>query len=367
MKRYLIVIVLLVWGISPVFSQVVIPLNRKGDVYCFDSHLNGKVVPTVISTFSQVRIPLSIVQEMCEEGLLCGADFIGFQDTTLREEKVRPGVAVNIREVDLCGKSIQNVKAFITGSVSPFFAIGQILLSDLGHIVFDGRGNLILDDSVEEPVSIEDIAPVVVVREPIAPEEVEVIMDSTTIVTAAVLFESGCGFMSRGEYDKALSMFGDAEKAMDNEDTEFKKNLYKMMASAYKNLGKKKNMAKYLKKAIAISDVGEERISMQSQLVSYSKENGDLKSFEAETLQLLRDICQWRKISIGDCWKKRLRDATIADALTDLAVRFEKIYQFQKYYTYYYYGAAWGNETAREYCRRVSAEYWNEPVNKIAL
>jgi tetratricopeptide (TPR) repeat protein len=173
--------------------------------------------------------------------------------------------------------------------------------------------------------------------------------------------------MSKGEYDRALSMFGDAEKAMDNEDTEFKKNLYKMMSSAYMNLGKKKDMAKYLKKAIAISDVGEERISMQSQLVSYSKENGDLKSFETETLQLVRDICQWRKISVGDCWKKSLRDATIADAFTDLAVRFEKKYQFQKFYTYYYYGAAWGNETAREYCRKVSAEYWNEPVNKIVL
>ena len=241
-------------------------------------------------------------------------------------------------------------------------------MSELGHVVFDGSGNLILDDSVEEPVSIEDITPVVVVREPIVPEEdAGTAMDSTAVVTAVVLYESGVGFMNRGEYSKALSIFKDAEKSMTNEDTEFRKNLYKMMASAYMNLGKKKDMAKYLKKAIAISDVGEERILMQSQLVSYSKENDDLKSLETETLQLIRDICQWRKIAVGDCWKKRLRDATIADVFTDLATRFERKNHFQKFYTYYYYGAAWGNENARDYCRKASVEYWNEPVNKIVL
>jgi len=366
MKRYLIVYILLVFGLAPAFSQVVIPLNRKGDVYYFDSRLNGKMVPTVISSYSRAFIPQFIVLEMCEEGLLCGADFKGFQDTTFREQKVRPGVAVNIRELDLCGKTLQNVTAFITGSVTPFFSIGQILLNELGHVVFDG-GNLILEDGAKVPVSVEDITPVIAPRDSTITEEEQEEMIDSVVVTAAVLYESGCGYMSKGEYNKALSVFKDAENAMDNEDTEFKKNLYKMMASAFRNLGKKKDMAKYLKKAIAISDEGEERINMQSQLVSYSREHSDLKTLETETLQLVRDICKWKKISVGDCWKKRLRDSTIADAFTDLAVRYEKKYSFQKFYTYYYYGAAWGDERARDYCRKALVEYWNEPVNKIVL
>lgn len=341
MKRIIISVLSVFLLFSATIAQTVVPLTRKGEVYSFDSRLNGKQVSTIISSYSRNFIPLDLVLSMYADSLLIDADFLGFQDNRFVPERIVPGVLVNLREVVIGGKTVKNVQAFITGNLTPFFALGQIELNKLGPLSFSD-GTMMLDDksiivvSNRTPETVPDTC------------TTEAKPDSVT------------------PHGKTLADYLEAAKALSGKTAEYKASLYKEIALSYKNLGNLKEMENYLKKAAAISD-GKDRMDLQALLIEYYKSAGSVQDYEKATLQYLKEYCALNKIKLSDCWTAGKADAIIANHLLGLGKCFEQRDDFRKFYTYYYYSAAWGNESAQEFCQNVSMEYWKEPLNELSF
>ena len=366
MKKKSITWLLLCFLSTCLYADDVIPLMRHGDVYSFTSYLNGKAVATVVSSHSRVFIPFDVVLSLYDEKLLNDSDFLGFTEYNFRPENIRPGVAINIRQVVIGSKKLENVVAYITGSMSPFFSLGQIELNELGSVTFED-GKLIIADSIPDQISdpIKE-KEIIELPENVSPRDTMALRDSAT-VTMETLYIAGMGYFEKGHYSDALSFFKDAEKWLSGgESVDFVCSLYKALAQTYAKLGKPRDQIRYLRKAIALSD-GKECVEMQQVLVDYYKGQKDVSLYEKEALLYLKSYCSWKKIDLSDCWKSKRSDPVIGNLLYDLAERFESNNDFRKFYTYYYYSAAWGNEGARQYCRNASVAYWNMPVNKIVL
>lgn len=326
---------------SATIAQTVVPLTRKGEVYSFDARLNGRLVSTIISSYSRNFIPLDMARSMYADSLLTDGDFLGFQDKGFVPGRIVPGVLVNLKEVVIGEKSVKNVQAYITGNITPFFALGQIELNKLGPVSFSD-GTMMLDDKSitvalnETPETVPETDSIEVKHDVGAPK------------------------------GRSLADYLEAEKDLSGKTAEYKASLYKEIALSYKNLGNLKEMEHYLKKAAAISD-GKDRMDLQALLIEYYQSTGSVQDYEKATLQYLKEYCALNKIKLSDCWTEGKADAVIANHLLGLGKCFEQRDDFRKFYTYYYYSAAWGNESAQEFCQNVSMEYWKEPLNELSF
>lgn len=351
MKRIVISCLFICLWATASQAQEVVPLTRRGEVYTFQTKINGRPVATIISSYSRSRIPLEMVRAMYEDSVLTNADFLGFPDQSFSPEKIVPGVFLNLRELVIGGNTYKNVYAQITGDITPFFALGQLDVNQIGPITFSDGTMIISNDQIV--VVLNDLP-------------ADVLKKDTVVVMADTDTLMGEDLYQKGLYKEALAVFTEVEKNLSGKTEEYKARLFKEMAISYRNIGENKEMERYLNKAIALSD-NKDRIEMQKILVDYYKTTGNVLNYEKSTLLYLKDYCDINHIKLSDCWSSGAEDAVIADNLLELGRCFEERDDFRKLYTYYYYSAAWGNETAQQFCQKAAMEYWKEPINVLSL
>lgn len=141
MKR-LIAAILLLQITLPVFSQLVIQMKREGGVSIVPCKVNGLNLSFIFDTgASDVTISLTEASFMLKNGYLRKEDIIGSEKYLDASGNITEGITINLREIEIEGLKLFNVKASIVKSLEAPLLLGQSALNKLGTVYLDLNKN----------------------------------------------------------------------------------------------------------------------------------------------------------------------------------------------------------------------------------
>ena len=104
--------------------------------------VNGLSLSFIFDTgASDVTISLTEASFMLKNGYLKKEDIIGTQKYLDATGNISEGITINIREIEIEGLKLQNVKASIVKTLGAPLLLGQSALSKLGTIYLDLEKN----------------------------------------------------------------------------------------------------------------------------------------------------------------------------------------------------------------------------------
>lgn len=122
------------------FGQKIIKLNKESGVYTLPCEVNGVKMKFIYDTgASQVSISIAEAMFLSKNGLLADKDVLGsssFQDAT---GNISKGTVVNLREINIDGIILNNIKATVVDNINAPLLLGQNVLARLGRITFDPK------------------------------------------------------------------------------------------------------------------------------------------------------------------------------------------------------------------------------------
>ncbi len=144
--RKFIVIFLIGFLSSNVFSQKVIQMEYSNGVYKLPCHVNGAKLKMIFDTgASSVVISLSTAQYLYQNDYITDSDFRGFGQSQVADGRIVDNAIINLRDVEVAGIHIKDVNAVISSSLSSPLLFGQSAIQKLGKVSLQD-GKLILLD-----------------------------------------------------------------------------------------------------------------------------------------------------------------------------------------------------------------------------
>ncbi len=141
MKKPSITIFLIIVSFS-LFSQTTIKMKRQGGVSIIPCIVNGLSLELIFDTgASDVSISLSEASLMLENGKLTNSDIIGTANYLNANGDIIEGIVVNIKEIEIAGLKMTNIKASVVKNLDAPLLLGQTAISKLGNIQLDLNNN----------------------------------------------------------------------------------------------------------------------------------------------------------------------------------------------------------------------------------
>jgi clan AA aspartic protease (TIGR02281 family) len=120
------------------YSQTVIKMKREGGVSIIPCKVNGLNLSFIFDTgASDVTISLVEASFMLKNGYLDKKDIIGSSKYSDATGNISEGIVINLKEIEICGLKLYNVRAAIVKEIDAPLLLGQSALSKLGKIQFD--------------------------------------------------------------------------------------------------------------------------------------------------------------------------------------------------------------------------------------
>ena len=133
--RNFIVIFLIGFLSSNVFSQKVIQMEYSNGVYKLPCHVNGAKLKMIFDTgASSVVISLSTAQYLYQNDYITDSDFRGFGQSQVADGRIVDNAIINLRDVEVAGIHIKDVNAVISSSLSSPLLFGQSAIQKLGKV-----------------------------------------------------------------------------------------------------------------------------------------------------------------------------------------------------------------------------------------
>jgi tetratricopeptide (TPR) repeat protein len=125
-------------------SQTVIKMKSEGGVSIIPCKVNGLNLNFIFDTgASDVSISLTEASFMLKNGYLDTADIIGTSNYLDANGNINEGVVINLKEIEIAGLKMFNVKASIIKNIKAPLLFGQSAISKLGLIQIDLKSNTI--------------------------------------------------------------------------------------------------------------------------------------------------------------------------------------------------------------------------------
>ena len=128
-------------------SPNVIKLTEKGGVYYIPASINGVPMDFVFDTGASV-ISISETEAifLAKQGLLAEEDILGETRFSVATGEISEGTLINLREVKIGNKTLNNVKASVVHNLEAPLLLGQSALKQFGKVTIDyNKGVLILE------------------------------------------------------------------------------------------------------------------------------------------------------------------------------------------------------------------------------
>jgi uncharacterized protein (TIGR02145 family) len=123
-------------------AQTVIKMKRLGGVSVISCKVNGLKLDFIFDTgASDVSISLTEVLFMLKNGYLNKDDIIGINEYYNADGDLSEGLVVNLKEIEIEGKKLYNVKASIVKNIKAPLLLGQSAIGKLGKIQLDLEKN----------------------------------------------------------------------------------------------------------------------------------------------------------------------------------------------------------------------------------
>lgn len=143
--RNIIFLLLLFVGFSNIgHSQTIIKMKSEGGVSIIPCKVNGLNLNFIFDTgASDVSISLTEASFMLKNGYLDTADIIGTSNYLDANGNINEGVVINLKEIEIAGLKMFNIKASIIKNIKAPLLFGQSAISKLGIIQIDLKSNTI--------------------------------------------------------------------------------------------------------------------------------------------------------------------------------------------------------------------------------
>ena len=125
-------------------SQTVIKMKSEGGASIIPCKVNGLNLNFIFDTgASDVSISLTEASFMLKNGYLDISDIIGTSNYLDANGNINEGVIINLREIEIAGLKLSNVKATIIKNIKAPLLLGQSAINKLGKIEIDLTSNTI--------------------------------------------------------------------------------------------------------------------------------------------------------------------------------------------------------------------------------
>lgn len=135
-------IIFLISMCHPLFSQTIIKMKREGGVSIIPCKVNSLELELIFDTgASDVSISLTEANSMFKNGKLTNGDIIGMANYVDANGGITEGVVINIKEIEIAGLKMTNIKASVVKNLDAPLLLGQTAISKLGKIQLDLNSN----------------------------------------------------------------------------------------------------------------------------------------------------------------------------------------------------------------------------------
>ena len=143
--RITILVLSLLMAIGGIFNlanaQVVITMEKKGNVFYLPGRINGLELQFVFDTgASHVYLSMTEAMFMVKNQYLSPDDFTGkVSQSLVANGTIEENMEVILKEVELGGIVLNNIKAFVSRQFDAPLLLGQSVIQELGPIQLDGN------------------------------------------------------------------------------------------------------------------------------------------------------------------------------------------------------------------------------------
>lgn len=146
MKRLLFLLLLLGLFTSNITAQKVIEMERSGGVFYIQCKVNGLPMKMIFDTgASGVNLSLTEAIYMLKNGYLTREDIGDVVYSQIANGEIVEETEVIIKEIDISGMKINNVKASISHEMTAPLLLGQSVIQRLGTIQISGNKLIIMN------------------------------------------------------------------------------------------------------------------------------------------------------------------------------------------------------------------------------
>lgn len=145
MKKLIVFILSTLLIFTSSYSQTVIKMKREGGVSTIPCKVNGLNLNFIFDTgASDVTISMSEATFMLKNGYLNENDIIGSKKYLDAVGNINEGISINLRQIEIAGLKLYNVKAAIVKSNKAPLLLGQSAIEKLGEIQLDLASNTLI-------------------------------------------------------------------------------------------------------------------------------------------------------------------------------------------------------------------------------
>ena len=142
MKKVILALFLFFIVNSNLFSQTVIKMKRDGGISIIPCKVNGLNLNFIFDTgASDVSLSMTEADFMLKNGYLSVSDIIGSNKFSDANGNISEGVVINLKEIEIAGLKLYNVKASIVKNNKAPLLLGQTAIGKLGKIQLDLEQN----------------------------------------------------------------------------------------------------------------------------------------------------------------------------------------------------------------------------------
>ena len=266
-------------------AQERIKMEKAGGIYKIPCEVNGLRMKFYFDTgASLVSISLKEALFMLENGYLSKTDIIGTGKSSIADGSIVENTIINLREMKIGNKTLQNVKASVSNSLMAPILLGQSVLKRLGEYKIQDDF-LILTGTIKTAIDVD------VVREKaynsykddiwlVAEGEYEK-LEQSGFATAMDLIRFGTCCLQVGKVEKAIRVLSKTEDVELSDSAKLQK--YQVLSSAYGTLGDEYNCKLHDQNAYLIFKNKKDSFFGRTELLKYY--------FDNKEFQRARDFC----------------------------------------------------------------------------
>ena len=120
-------------------SSTTIIMNKRNSVFWVPCKINGLKADFVFDTGASIICLSSLfAKQLIEQGLISESDVIGNSNVTVADGRTQSVTNINIKDIEIGGLHIKNVRAAIVERQNVPLLLGQSAIEKLGKITIDG-------------------------------------------------------------------------------------------------------------------------------------------------------------------------------------------------------------------------------------
>lgn len=120
-------------------STVTLLMTKRNSVYYVPCKINGEKADFVFDTGAGlICLSSDFAKRLMDLGLLTDDDLLGYGKSTIADGSTQDVIVVNIRDVEIGGLHLFNVKASIKEQQNAPLLLGQSAIEKLGKVTIDG-------------------------------------------------------------------------------------------------------------------------------------------------------------------------------------------------------------------------------------